>query len=169
MFIKFIKYSIKEYLFAYFSLIFLVVYWFSAHTLPYNALRYPIIISVVVVVLIAANLVNCVVKFRRELIAEREEAAAHESVKKVRWDCTLGLTKKRLGVAVLTLLYPMLLPYVGFIPLSLIYLFGVAYFLGIRNYRVMFLYSIAVTAVLYGIFELWLGISLPQGILKTFL
>ena len=68
---KFIKYSIKEYLFAYFSIVFMVLYWNSAHTLPYEALRYPIIISVIVVVLIAANLVDSVIKFRREVAAEQ--------------------------------------------------------------------------------------------------
>ena len=164
---KFIKYSIKEYLFAYFSIVFMVLYWNSAHTLPYEALRYPIIISVIVVVLIAANLVDSVIKFRREVAAEQQETAAGEVPEKARWDCSLGLTKKRMGTFSATLLYPVLLPLVGFLPLSVVYLFGVSFFLGIRNYKDMVLYSIVVTALLFVIFEIWLGISLPQGLLES--
>ena len=169
MLIRFIKYSVKEYLFAYFSLAFLITYWASAHTLPYAALRYPIILSVVASVLVVSNLADSVIKFRRELDAEKAALAEGAAVQKNRWDCTLGLTKKRLGVAAFTLLYPILLPYIGFLPLSLVYLFGVSYFLNIRNYKVMILYSVIITAALFCIFELWLGISLPQGILKGLL
>lgn len=164
MFLKFVKYSIKEYLFSYFSVLFLILYWNSAHTLPKDALRYPFIISVVVTILIIANLVDSVRKFRREIAAEQQESAAGRGSKE-RWDCTMGLSKKRVGVFIATLLYPALLPVVGFIPLSLVYLFGVSFFLGIRNYKIMVLYSIAVTLGLFGIFQIWLDISLPQGFL----
>ena len=72
-----------------------------------------------------------------------------------------------MGTFAATLLYPVLLPLVGFLPLSVVYLFGVSFFLGIRNYKVMVLYSIVVTALLFAIFEIWLGISLPQGLLES--
>lgn len=167
MLIKFVKYSIKEYLFAYFSLLFLIGYWSSAYRLPADALRYSYIISGVVAILIIANIVESVIKFRKELAAERQEEDTTTEQNKERWRCDLGLSKKKVGTFVLTLLYPVLLPIVGFLPLSVIYLFGLSYFLGIRNTKAMIFYSVIVTAFLFLIFEVWLGISLPHGFLGS--
>lgn len=161
---KFLCYSIKEYLFCYISLLFLVLYWGSAYGLPYEAIHYSIIISVIAGFLIIANIVQSVLKFRKLLEVERQENSG-EGVEKKRWDCSLGMTKKRVAILVCTLLYPILLDVVGFFPLSVIYLIGSAVLLGIRNWKILIPYAVGFSVALYLIFDVWLGVTLPAGMI----
>ncbi|WP_058487037.1 tripartite tricarboxylate transporter TctB family protein [Defluviitalea phaphyphila] len=79
-----------------------------------------------------------------------------------------GLFEKKAVKAYITILslliYVMLLKYVGFIILTLIFLFGLIRFYGMKNYIKISLSSIVATVSIYWIFKVLLSVPLPTGI-----
>ncbi|MBZ4655118.1 MAG: hypothetical protein JG781_2475 [Peptococcaceae bacterium] len=73
---------------------------------------------------------------------------------------------QRAGIALLaTILYGILLPHVGFIIMSIVYLFFLMCLLKQRNYSKMLAIALGVTFIVYGIFRVALNITLPTGFL----
>ncbi len=67
-----------------------------------------------------------------------------------------------------TVIYCLLLETIGFIPLSIIYLILLMLLLKEKKYIQMCLTSVAVTGVLYAVFNMLLNITLPLGSLYGF-
>lgn len=78
-----------------------------------------------------------------------------------------GIRRALIALAA-TIIYCLLLEIVGFIPLSIIYLLLLMLLLKEKNYVQMFITSVAVTGVLYAVFNLLLNITLPLGSLYGF-
>lgn len=158
MLVKYIRFMIKNYLFALIALAFSVVYWLSAKDLPPKALDFPKAIFMVLIPLFLWNGVNSVREFRQTLSdTELEEAR--------KWDCTLHITRQKVIVTLLTAAYTLLIPIVGFFICSIIYLAVLAFYLGIRRPVALVLFSVLFTAAIYGVFVLWLQIRMPSGML----
>ena len=157
MFSKYVRFFIKEYLFTLFSTVFLIFYWSSAYKLKIEAIRYPIFFSVIAIIMIIWNLYMSVREFRQVYNAEGDE--------KKKWDCSLGLSKKKLSVIGATLLYVILIPVLGYCVSTFLYLVGMVVFLGERRPVKIVLYSLIMTGFLYLIFGRWLMIRLPTGFL----
>lgn len=63
-----------------------------------------------------------------------------------------------------SILYCIVIDYLGFIITSIVYLLFLLYLLKVRNYKKMLSVSIGVTIVIYGIFHTLLDITLPTGL-----
>ncbi len=158
MLIKYIRFLIKNYLFALIALAFAGLYWFSAKDLPAKALDFPKALFMILIPLFLWNGVNSVREFIRTLSdTEKEEAG--------KWNCTLNITKQKVFVTILTLGYILLIPLIGFFICTVLYLAVLAFYLGIRRPVSLLLFSLLFTAALYGIFVQWLQIRMPAGVL----
>jgi hypothetical protein len=156
LFVKYIRFLIKDYLFTVFSIIFVIAYWVSAHKLRFASIQYPLVISIFTVIFIIWNLVMSVQEFLKLYKAEGNE--------KEKWDCTLGLTKKRLIVIGVTILYAGLIPVLGFCVSTFLYIAGLVVYLGERKPVPIVIYSAVMTGLMYLIFKAWLMVRIPEGI-----
>lgn len=70
-----------------------------------------------------------------------------------------------LAVLGFVLLFIMLLEWLGFLITTVLFIFGNSWFLGYRNWRRMLIVSLAIPLAIYFLFNAFLKLSLPQGIL----
>jgi hypothetical protein len=76
----------------------------------------------------------------------------------------------RLGLTFLALLaYTFLLSPLGFIPATFLFMFFLLRFVAPQTWKVVISFSVLTALAAYAFFVLWLGASLPPGILQTFL
>jgi len=155
---KYLRFLVKNYLFAVIALVFTCVYWWSAKDLPAKSLDFPKALLLILIPLFIWNGVNSVRQFRQTLA----DKATPEDEK---WDCRLHITFPKLLVTGLTLFYMLLIPIFGFLICTVVYLAAVSFYLGIRKPLPLVLFSVLVTGALYAIFAMWLHIRLPSGIL----
>jgi hypothetical protein len=158
MLVKYIRYTIKNYLFAVLALIFTIMFLISASRLPSRAIVFPRALFFVLVPLFIWNVVSSIRGFRKTL------ADADISEEK-KWNCALGLSRPRIVVTLTTLGYIVLMPVLGFITSTLLYLVGLAFYLGIRKPLALALFAIIYIGIVYAVFGLWLQVRLPTGIL----
>ena len=156
MFSKYLRFFIKEYLFTLIAAIFVVVYWYSAHDLPFEAIRYSLVITVIAVVFIIWNLVMSVLQFRKVYHEEGDD--------KEKYDLTFGLTKERIGVIIATVMYGVLVPVIGFFVTTFLYLMGLSYYLGAKNRLIVLIYATVLTGLIYAIFRVWLHVRTPTDL-----
>lgn len=157
MITKYIRYLIRDQIFTLFSIVFVIAYWVQAARLPREATRYPMVVTCVAVIFIIWNLALSIVQFRRILREQGEEGVAA--------DLSFGLTPKKWMVIGVTLLYILLLPVVGYLTTTILYIAGLSLLLGIRRPVVITVYTVLLAGMLYAVFGLWLHVSLPAGFL----
>ncbi|MFA9381103.1 MAG: tripartite tricarboxylate transporter TctB family protein [Acetanaerobacterium sp.] len=158
MLIKYIRFMTKNYLFAVLAFAFTCLYWFSAKDLPAKSLVFPKALLVVLIPLFIWNGVNSVWEFRKTLKDEDTPEAK-------KWNCSLHITSPKVIVTLITLGYTLLIPILGFFLCTIIYLAVLAFYLGIRKPIPLILFTVLLTAVIYGVFVLWLMVRLPSGII----
>lgn len=158
MLVKYVRFLIKNYLFALIALAFAGAYWISAKDLPEKATDFPRALFLVLIPLFIWNGVNSVKEFRATLSDTEEEGPG-------KWDCSLNITKQKVVVTAFTLVYIVLISHVGFFICTIAYLAALSFYLGIRRPAAIVLFSVLFTVAIYGIFVLWLQIRMPAGIL----
>jgi hypothetical protein len=76
------------------------------------------------------------------------------------------INKKRvIAFVVISGLYVGLMPFAGFILCNLVFIFVCMRFLGEKKWKLLIIVPVAATAAIYLTFQVWLELSLPQGIL----
>ncbi len=76
------------------------------------------------------------------------------------------INSKRISIIIgITILYFLLIEYIGYFIITPLFLFSLTIFLGYKNRKVLFLYPLIFTAFLYLVFRLFLNVPLPLGIL----
>ncbi len=76
----------------------------------------------------------------------------------------------KLGLTFLSLLaYTFLLSPLGFIPATFLFMFFLLRFVAPQTWKVVMSFSVLTALAAYAFFVLWLGASLPPGILQAFL
>lgn len=153
---KYIKFFIKNYLFALISLIFALLYWLSAKDLPDKSLTFPKPVLICMIPIICWNFIKSVKEFKVQYDESPDDAQ--------KWNCSLHINAQKLIIAAMTLLYVILLPHLGFIVCTSVYLAGMAYYLGVRKPIKLVLFVVIFTIVVYAIFGMWLNVRLPHGI-----
>jgi putative tricarboxylic transport membrane protein len=98
-----------------------------------------------------------IVGFRKQLAAETPEAE--------KWECSLNITKPKVVVTIATIIYVFVLPIVGFVVTTAVYLALLSFYLGTRKPLKLILFAVLYTAALYGVFVAWLGVRMPAGFL----
>ncbi|MDO5000858.1 MAG: tripartite tricarboxylate transporter TctB family protein [Eubacteriales bacterium] len=155
---KFVRFFIKRYLFALLALIFVIVYWISAHRLPEESIIFPRIITYVTIPLFIWVFATSVKEYKALL--------ADESIpEEEKWNCTLNLSSKKLVIIAATVLYVALVPVVGYCVTTILYVGGLSYYLGNRKPVSLIVYTLVFFGILYAIFGLWLRVRLPSGFL----
>lgn len=158
MVLKYIRFLIKNYLFAVVALFFTASYWLSARRLPPKALDFPKAILLVLIPLFIWNGVNSVKEFKKTL-------ADSQQPEEDKWDCTLHITSPKVIVTAITVVYTLLIPVIGFFVCTVVYLAVLAFYLGIRKPVPLLLFTVLFTGAVYGIFVLWLRVFMPAGVL----
>lgn len=155
MLAKYIRYLIKHYLFALLALLFTLMYWVSAAKLPQTSVSFPRALTMLLVPLFIWNAVASVRDFRRTLSLDEAEA--------LKWRCDLNITTPKVVVTLATLAYIVLMPVIGFVVCTALYLAGLAYYLGVRKPLPLLLFTGVYTVAVYSIFVAWLRVRLPDG------
>ena len=155
---KFIRFIIKRYLFAVIALAFVIVYWLSAKNLPEESLVFPKIITYIIIPLFVWVFIQSVVEFQK---LKKDTTIPEEE----KWNCTLNLTQAKLVIIAATILYIALIPVVGYVVTTAIYVAGLSFYLGNRSPIKLILFTGVLIAILYLIFAVWLRIRLPHGFL----
>lgn len=158
MVVKYLKFVLKNYLFAALSMIFAIMYAVSASKLPAKSLTFSKPVLYCLIPLFIWNIVKSVIDFRKTV-------ADTETPEKEKWSCSMHITKPKLIVTLATIAYVALLPVGGFLLCTALYLGGLAWYLGIRKSLKLILFVGLYTAVVYAIFGLWLNVRLPASIL----
>jgi len=156
MLAKYIRYVVKHYLFAVLALLFTIAYWVSAYNLPKASLVFPRALLYILMPLFVWNFVDSLRGFRKELEAEGKDAA--------KWECSLHLTTPKVVVALFTLAYIIIMPIIGFVVTTTLYLATLAYYLGLRKVQLL-VFTVIYIGVVYAVFVMWLNIRLPSGLL----
>ena len=156
MVVKYLRFMVSNYLFAIIALVFTIMYWASARTLPAASGTWSNVLLMLLVPLFIWNFINSVIEFRKTVRSDKPESE--------KWNCTLGLSKSKIVVVIVALVYVLMLPILGFVIATLIFLAGLAFFLGIRKPIRIIAFSVVYTVVLYAIFVEWLSVALPKGI-----
>lgn len=158
MLVKYLKYVVKNYLFGVLSMVFALLYWLNARTLPAKSLTFSIPVLLCLIPLFVWNIVKSVMDFRKTVADE-------EIPEKEKWNCSMHITKPKLIVTLATVAFVLLMPVGGFLLCTALYLGGLAWYLGIRKPLNLILFVAIYTAVIYAIFGMWLNVRLPAGIL----
>lgn len=155
---NYLRFVVKRYFFAVLALVFVVLYWVSASSLPSESLVFPKFVTIVTIPLFIWVFVLSL----REYRALAKDASVPE---KEKWRCSLNLTKPKLVITVATILYVVLIPVVGYCVTTVLYVGGFSFYLGNRDPVRLILYTGIFFAILYAIFGIWLRIRLPGGFL----
>ena len=125
MVIKYIQYLIKNYLFALIALVFTIVYWVNLTALPDKSRTFPNVLLIILAPLFIWNFFNSVVEFRKTIKSEEPE--------KEKFNYTLNITKPKLVVVLVTLGYIIVMPKLGFVVCTALYLAVLTTYLGVRK------------------------------------
>ncbi len=127
----------------------------SRHTL--RAVRLPIIISAITLILVIADLVQIIHKNKnaepKEIQELKTEAIDNQ------------LTKRLIGMFVFMFLTLAFWRIIGYLFGSIVAIIGIGLFLGIKKRILLIIISVVVSLLLYIIFSVLLGVPLPWGFL----
>lgn len=152
--LKMVKYLINHSLVVLLSASFLTLYYFSTRGLPARSMVFSRVIMLLLAGVILWNLLDSLYGWRE---------------KSTQKDQSLTLWVKNLGsggvIFLITLTYVIMIPILGFTVSFFLYVFGVLYYLKIRNLVFLILYSVIMYLFVYLIFIYLLGINFPSGML----
>lgn len=152
-------YYIKKLAFLFLCILFLLLYYFSSRNVPRaKALIYPNFLMAVLGIIIFWNIIGTIFEAKKQIseVAEKEKNQSSSS-----WE----QYTTRIVIFVSAVMFIFIGQILGFWVTTLLYIFLLSYYLGIRKLKYLIPQSIIITAILYGIFELWLNLTLPEGFL----
>ena len=155
---NYLRFLIKRYLFVLLSLAFVIAYWISAGKLPEVAIRFPKFITYITIPLFIWVFIQTIIEYKK--LAKDTEIPEKE-----KWDMRMKVTKTKVVITVATFLYILLIPIIGYVVTSIIYIGGLSFYLGNRKPLSLILYTGIFFGALYLIFIIWLRIRLPEGLL----
>ena len=155
---NYLRYVMKKYLFVVLALVFVIVYWSSAGKLPPQSVVFPKFITAILIPLFIWVIIQSIVEYRA--LAKNTEVPENE-----KWKFSLNITRNKLVIVGATVVYVAIIPVIGYIVTTVLYVGGLSFFLGNRKPVKLILYTGILVAILYLIFGFWLRIRLPTGIL----
>ncbi|MEI3606478.1 tripartite tricarboxylate transporter TctB family protein [Pseudogracilibacillus sp. SE30717A] len=96
---------------------------------------------------------------------KRKKETTHEATNEAESEASSRLSKKVFLFMISTLLYLVLMNYIGFIISTIAFMPFLMWVLGTSSKKILIILPIATTVVLYLLFNNLLGIPLPQGII----
>jgi putative tricarboxylic transport membrane protein len=134
------------------------VYWISAGKLPEKSVVFPKFVTVVLIPLFIWVFIQSIVEYQR--LAKNTEIPEKE-----KWDFTLKVSRPKLVITAATAVYILLIPIIGYIVTSILYIGGLSFYLGNRKPVKLILYTLVFFSILYGIFVVLMRVRVPSGIL----
>jgi hypothetical protein len=133
-------------------------YFSSARLNRVKALMYPRFVMVLFGIIVAWNIIGTIREARKE-IPEKKEIERPKILE--------GFQKNQRAIVIFlsAVVYIFLGQVVGFWITTLVYVFLLSYYLGVRNMKYLIPQSLVVIGILYAIFRLWLKLALPKGLL----
>lgn len=140
-------------------LVFILTYYFEVRDIPSSEL---ILIQPVTIIMIILTftVIFIEVKNWRKIDFSSESPVGEENP-----DVHAKLTRKLAIYITSIALYLIMLNYIGFIISSLIFVPSLLYLLGTKSMKLNIAIGFGVTVFVYLLFDVWLGINLPEGIL----
>ena len=147
-------------------LLFSAYYYIDTYALPERSTIYahPILYFTVAlaVMVVVTHGVTLEKKSVDELQEERSSTDAEGMGENEDQPSDSAFTKRTaVGLVVLSFAYYLLLPIIGFIPVTAGFAAGALYLFGERNWLFLALYSIGFTLLVWGVFVQWLRIPIP--------
>lgn len=152
------RYVLKRYLFVIIAIAFIVTYWCSAYSLPSRSIVFPRFITFITIPIIIWTVIQSITEYR----ALKNNTEMTEDQK---WGRPLRLSRVKLVITGMTVLYVILIPLIGYCVMTILYVGGLSFYLGNRNFLKLTLFTLIYFGITYAIFSLWLGIRLPKGFL----
>jgi len=152
-------YYIKKLAFLFLCSLFLLLYYFSSRNVSQSkALIYPNFVMGALGIAILWNIIGTIFETKKELskLAEERKSLTSGSWKHY---------KKRIIIFVSAVIFIFISQILGFWISTFLYIFLLSYYLGMKNLKYSIPQSIITTAVIYGLFALWLNLDLPKGFL----
>jgi len=152
-------YILKKLAFSIFAALFLTAYFISTRRITKaKPMMFPNFLMTVTAIVVVLAIVKTIVEAVREI---REGKADDMPDGAEFWQ----QNKKQIVVIVTLIADVILMRVVGFYVMTFIYIFGVSYYLGLRNLKIALPLSIGVTGVFYLLFSVLLRLHLPTGLL----
>ena len=129
------------------------VLFIASRNIPARSASYPMTLIVIAFVLTYTFMSRCVVRIRKEGIKKEEQTGEPGAMLQV--IVTMGFI----------ILYLIVMPYLGFVIATLVFVAGIMLYLGMRNILVLIFVPIGVTLFGYLVFNNILYIFLPRGVI----
>ena len=130
-----------------------VVLYIASKDIPEKSAAYPKTLIIAAFILTCAFMSRCVIRIKKEGIKKEEQKGEPGAMLQV------------IITMVITLLYIIAMPYLGFVVATLIFTLGIMWYLGMRNIFALALTPLGVTVFGYFVFNNLLYIFLPRGII----
>lgn len=156
---KYLFYYLKKLAFLLICSILLLLYYFSSRDIGRaKALIYPKFIMLVFGIILLWNIIGTILETKKE-ISETTNKEKHKT--SIFWK----KNERSIIIFVSAIIFIFIGKIFGFWVTTFLYISFLSYYLGIRNFKYLIPQSIIITAILYGIFALWLKLALPEGLL----
>lgn len=155
---NYLRYVLKKYLFVIITIAFFIAYWYSAHDLPSKSIVFPRFITFVTIPIVIWAIIQSIKEYR--VLRDNTEMTDEE-----KWGKPLRLSKTKLVITGMTILYVALIPVVGYCVTTILFVGGLSFYLGNRQPAKLALFTFVYFGITYAIFFMWLGIRLPGGFL----
>ncbi|MGM8215047.1 tripartite tricarboxylate transporter TctB family protein [Bacillaceae bacterium W0354] len=144
--------------------LFVLIYYFEVSDLSDGNLLLIRPIFWVMVVLYPAVLLIEIKKWKNTDFSQLEKTSDDDETEfDENYEINSKVTPKLLIYITSIALYLILLPYLGFILVSLIFLPSLLFVFGTKDIKLLIAIPVIVTLVIYLLFDTWLGIPLPKG------
>ena len=152
---------LKKYLFISLAIIFVALFYFSAQRLPSRSTAFPMtLITYFFIPIIFWNIIGSFLEIKRELPKLNKKV---EPIGQKGFFNVIEIMKIRGLIFIFA--YIFLIPHVGFLVSTSIFLVVFLFLLGMRSPIKIVSYIIIANMIIYLLFVQWLGIRLPSGIL----
>ena len=129
------------------------VLYIASKDIPEQSAAYPKALIVVAFILTCTFMSRCAIRIRKEGLKKEEKKSEPGAMLQV--IISMGIT----------FLYIIAMPYLGFVISTLVYTFGIMFYLGMRNIFALTLVPVGLTLFGYFVFNSLLYIFLPPGII----
>jgi hypothetical protein len=171
---RFVVWFLKNNLFLLIVIVFMLFFYNSSKNLPADAVSYPNIIMMCMIVLVIWNLAGAIFEYKDFLkenpVPEKVPGPRGVDLLKAKVSNFIKGPDKKIDrtnvlLYVVTLLYGIIMPFIGFGIMSIAYLIGAAFLLGAKKSIGFVVFVVAVFGSIYGVFAVWLGVPFPKGLL----
>ena len=136
---------------------------------PQNPGFYPMLLAIILLILTTINLIQVIIKLNKKMKAEQEgKLDPQQEIKESFWGNSNPRTRTYLGISVLIMgLYIPIFNWLGFATSTFFLVFIISRILSPKEAKTLkiLMISVVATVIIYLIFDVFIGIRFPQGLL----